>query len=140
MVGAKIGTVATFQHNNDVPVFERYFLGGGDSLRGFEYRTVSPTYNKRAIGGQSMLLVTAEVSHPIWGPLRGAAFVDVGGVWADSYSMNFSSINMGAGYGLRLKLPWLNIPIRLDLAYPVINNTDHEKSRVRIHFNVGFTF
>ena len=140
MVGAKIGTVATFQYDNNVPVFERYFLGGGDSLRGFEYRTVSPTYNKRAIGGQSMLLVTAEVSHPIWGPLRGAAFVDVGGVWADSYSMNFSSINMGAGYGLRLKLPWLNIPIRLDLAYPVINNTDHEKSRVRIHFNVGFTF
>jgi outer membrane protein insertion porin family len=140
MVGAKIGTVATFRYDNDVPVFERYFLGGGDSLRGFEYRTVSPTHNKKPIGGQSMLLVTAEVSHPIWGPLRGAAFVDVGGVWADSYSMNFSSINMGAGYGLRLKLPWLNIPIRLDLAYPVINNTDHEKSRIRLHFNVGFTF
>ena len=140
MVGAKIGTVATFRYDNDVPVFERYFLGGGDSLRGFEYRTVSPTHNKKPIGGQSMLLVTAEVSHPIWGPLRGAAVVDVGGVWADSYSMNFSSINMGAGYGLRLKLPWLNIPIRLDLAYPVINNTDHEKSRIRLHFNVGFTF
>ncbi len=140
MVGAKIGTVATFQYDNDVPVFERYFLGGGDSLRGFEYRTVSPTYNRKPIGGQSMLLVTTEVSHPIWGPLRGAAFLDVGGVWADSYSMNFSSINMGAGYGFRLQLPWLNIPIRLDLAYPVLNNTDHEKSRFRIHFNVGFTF
>ena len=46
---------------------------------------------------------------------------------------------MGAGYGFRLQLPWLNIPLRLDLAYPVINNTD-SPSRFRIHFNVGFTF
>ncbi len=140
MVGAKIGTVATFSNNNDVPVFERYFLGGSDSLRGFDYRTVSPTYNDEPIGGQTMFLATAEISHPIWGPLRGAAFVDVGNAWASSYSMGFSSINMGAGYGLRLQLPWLNIPIKLDLAYPVINNTDHEKSKFRIHFNVGFTF
>lgn len=139
MIGGKIGTVATFEHNNDVPVFERYFLGGGDSLRGFEYRSVAPTHNGKPIGGQSMMLVTVEVSHPIWGPLRGAAFVDVGGTWANSYSMNFSSVNMGAGYGLRLQLPWLNIPIRLDLAYPVINNTD-SPSRFRLHFNVGFTF
>ena len=139
MIGGKIGTVATFEHDNDVPVFERYFLGGGDSLRGFEYRTVSPTYNGKPIGGQSMMLVTVEVSHPIWGPLRGAAFLDVGGTWANSYSMNFSSVNMGAGYGFRLKLPWLNIPIRLDLAYPVLNNTD-SPSRFRLHFNVGFTF
>ena len=139
MIGGKIGTVATFEHDNDVPVFERYFLGGGDSLRGFEYRTVSPTYNGKPIGGQSMMLVTVEVSHPIWGPLRGAAFLDVGGTWEDSYSMSFSSINMGAGYGLRLQLPWLNIPIRLDLAYPVLNNTD-SPSRFRLHFNVGFTF
>ena len=86
-----------------------------------------------------MMLVTVEVSHPIWGPLRGAAFLDVGGVWANSYSMNFSSVNMGAGYGLRLQLPWLNIPIRLDLGYPVLNNTD-SPSRFRLHFNVGFTF
>ena len=139
MIGGRIGTVATFEHDNDVPVFERYFLGGGDSLRGFEYRTVSPTYRGKPIGGQSMMLVTVEVSHPIWGPLRGAAFLDVGGTWANSYSMNFSSVNMGAGYGFRLQLPWLNIPLRLDLAYPVLNNTD-EPSRFRIHFNVGFTF
>ena len=139
MIGGRIGTVATFAHDNDVPVFERYFLGGGDSLRGFEYRTVAPTYRGKPIGGQSMMLVTVEVSHPIWGPLRGAAFLDVGGSWANSYCYNFSNINMGAGYGFRLQLPWLNIPLRLDLAYPVLNNTD-EPSRFRIHFNVGFTF
>ena len=141
MVGAKIGTVSSFNRDNDsVPVFERYFMGGSDSLRGFEYRTVAPTYNREAIGGQTMLLLTAEVTHPIWGPIRGAVFVDAGNAWRNSWSMAFGGINIGAGYGLRVKLPWINVPLKLDLAYPVLNNTDCESSKFRIHFNVGFTF
>jgi len=140
MVGARIGTVACFDRNEDVPVFERYFLGGSGSLRGFDYRTVSPTYRRENIGGQTMLLVTSEVTHPIWGPVRGAAFIDIGNAWRNSYSMGFSGINMGAGYGLRIKIPQLNVPIKLDLAYPILNNQDAESNKLRIHFNVGFTF
>lgn len=140
MAGGKIGTVSSFDRSDDVPIFERYFLGGGDSLRGFEYRTVSPTYNRENIGGQTMLLLTAEVSHPIYGPIRGAAFVDAGNAWRNSYSMGFSQMNVGAGYGLRIKVPILNAPIRLDLAYPVVNNQEAESNKVRFHFNLGFTF
>lgn len=141
MVGAKIGTVGTFKNDGDVPIFERYFLGGSDSLRGFEYRTVAPAIGKDdQIGGQTMLLLTAEVTHPIWGPLRGAAFVDVGNAWRDSYEMDFSDLNVGVGYGLRIRLPVVNAPIRLDLAYPVVNNLKYVDSKLRLHFNVGFTF
>ena len=140
MVGAKIGTVSCFDRSDDVPVFERYFMGGSDSLRGFEYRSVGPTHRGENVGGQTMLLLTSEISHPIWGPVRGAAFIDVGNAWRNSYSMGFSGINIGAGYGLRIKIPQLNVPIKLDLAYPVLNNQDNESSKVRIHFNVGFTF
>ncbi len=140
MGGAKIGTVSNFDRNDDVPVFERYFLGGGDSLRGFDYRSVSPTVNRESVGGQTMLLLTAEASHPIYGPVRGAAFVDAGNVWSNSYCMGFSQMNIGAGYGLRIKVPVLNAPIKLDLAYPVLNNQDTESSKLRFHFNVGFTF
>lgn len=138
MVGGKIGTVSGFDRDDPVPIFERYFLGGTGSLRGFEYRTVSPTVGHgNNIGGQTMLRLTAEVSHPIWGPLRGVAFVDAGNAWADSYSMNLSGINVGAGYGLRLKLPQLNAPIEIDLAYPIVNNQDYEPSKLRVHFNIG---
>jgi outer membrane protein insertion porin family len=142
MLGVKLGTVSAFNSNdvNDVPVFERYYLGGSDSLRGFEYRTVSPTHNGEAIGGQTMLVMTAEVSHPIWGPIRGAAFIDAGNAWAKPWDMNFKDINIGAGYGLRIQLPWINVPIKLDIAYPALNNTDCEPDKFRIHFNVGFTF
>ena len=87
-----------------------------------------------------MLLLTAEVSHPIWGPVRGAFFIDAGNAWDNSYSMSLSDINVGAGWGLRVKLPQINMPIKLDIAYPIINNPDNESSKVRLHFNVGFTF
>lgn len=136
MIGAKIGTVDSFNHDN-VPIFERYFMGGSDSIRGFEYRSVSPKYNKESVGGQTMLLLTTEVSHPIWGPIRGAAFVDMGNSWRNSYCMDFSKINISIGYGLRIPLPGINAPVRLDLAYPIVNNVDHEPNRLRFHFNLG---
>jgi outer membrane protein insertion porin family len=54
--------------------------------------------------------------------------------------MHISDINIGAGYGLRIKLPVINAPIRLDLAYPVLNNQDYESNKLRFHFNMGFSF
>lgn len=140
-VGGKIGTVSGFNYNDDVPIFERYFLGGGDSIRGFPYREIGHNdVNGHNLGGQSMLLVTAEVSHPIWNFIRGAAFVDIGNAWEKSYRYDMSGINVGAGYGLRIKVPYLNAPVRLDLAYPILNNQDDVKNTLRFHFNMGFAF
>lgn len=142
MIGGKIGTVSAFNrtHRDDVPVFERYFLGGGDTVRGFGYRDLGPTACGENIGGQTMLLLTAEVTHPIWGPIRGAAFVDAGNTWRNSWSMDISDLCIGAGYGLRIKLPGINVPIKLDLAYPILDNRRNSGRKLRIHFNVGFTF
>ena len=64
----------------------------------------------------------------------------MGNAWSDAYDMDLSEVNIGAGYGLRIKIPQLNVPIKLDLAYPVLNNQDNESSKFRIHFNVGFSF
>ena len=137
MAGAKVGVVSGFNYEDQVPVFERYFLGGGDSVRGFEYRTVSPTFNGQNIGGQSMVLLTSEISHPIWGPLRGFAFIDIGTVNRDDYNFSFNNFNAGAGYGIRMQIPQLNVPLEFAVAYPIINNQDTEKSKVRFHFNIG---
>ena len=140
MVGARLGTVSTFGGNDEVPLFERYYLGGGNSIRGFEYRSIGPTYNKENVGGLTMMVVTAELSHAIWGPIRGAIFCDAGGAWASPYSVDFSKFNIGAGYGIRVKVPYLNVPLRLDIAYPFMNNQKGAANRVRLHFNVGAGF
>ena len=89
------------------------------------------------MGGNFMYLFTAELSHPIWRFIRGAAFVDVGSA-TDFRKNPFSHANIGVGYGLRIMLPGVNAPIKLDLAYPVLNNQEGVKSKLRFHFNMGF--
>jgi outer membrane protein insertion porin family len=140
-LAGKIGTVSAFDRNDSVPIYERYFLGGGNSLRGFEYRRVSPVDNQgNNIGGESMALISFEVTHPIWKFIRGAIFVDAGYVGSNSFCFSMNQINVGAGYGLRIKVPYLNAPVNLDLAYPIVNNQDDYGSKMRFHFNMGFTW
>ncbi|OGV50725.1 MAG: outer membrane protein assembly factor BamA [Lentisphaerae bacterium GWF2_44_16] len=142
--GGKIGTVSDFNRSKEVPLYERYFLGGGDSIRGFPWRNVSPTADadgeQVAVGGQSMLLLTSEMTHPIWEFIRGAVFIDAGNAWKNSYSYGIGGINIGAGYGLRIKMPYVNAPVAIDLAYPILNNQDGYKSKFRVHFNMGFSW
>jgi len=47
---------------------------------------------------------------------------------------------VGVGYGLRILVPGIDMPIRLDLAYPIVNNQEGVASRLRFHFNMGFSF
>jgi len=138
--GARLGTVDGFG-SKPAPIYERYFLGGGNTLRGFPYREVSPLDSRnREIGGQSMSVFTVEVSHPIWNFIRGAVFADAGGVSKDEFDFGFNRFNIGVGYGLRLKLPMVPVPVKLDLAYPVLNNQDNVSDKLRFHFNMGFSF
>ena len=138
--GAKIGTMGTF--NGDmVPLYDRYFLGGGDSVRGFPYRSIGPVDNNDDnYGGEFMYLFTAELSHPIYkNYLRGAVFCDVG----DATSGHFGPIstpNVGVGYGLRIMVPGIDMPIRLDLAYPIVCNQEGVSRKLRFQFNMGFSF
>lgn len=138
--GARVGVVDGF-HSKRAPIYERYFLGGSSSVRGFPYRGISPLDSSgREVGGQSMSVFTIEVSHPIWNFLRGAAFVDAGGVSKSEYKFGFDHFNIGAGYGLRIKVPNVPMPIKLDLAFPILNNQENVKNRLRFHFNMGFSF
>ncbi len=142
--GVKYGTVGRIAGASDsgmVPIYERYFMGGGNSVRGFPYREVGPEdRDEHVYGGQSMLLANIEVTHPIWRFVRGAFFMDAGTAWKDPWDMDFSKMNMGVGWGVRLKLPQFQAPIKLDLAYPVINNQDGVDSKLRFSFNLGFAW
>ena len=127
--------------NGDIPLYERYFLGGGDSIRGFEWRTVSPLDKAGdPVGGSTMFIISSEISHPIWRFIRGAVFVDMGNAYSDAYSLGPGGVNIGVGYGLRIMIPQINLPLRLDFAYPIVSEQCSKSQKLRFHFNLGYSY
>ncbi|MBN1863700.1 MAG: outer membrane protein assembly factor BamA [Victivallales bacterium] len=137
-----VGRIAGKSESGMAPLYERYFLGGGDTLRGFPFREVSPVdENGQFYGGQTMFLGNVELTHPIYEFIRGAVFMDFGGVWEDQWATNWgNNFNIGVGYGLRLKLPHFPSPIALDMAYPILNNQERVSNKLRFSFNMGFAW
>ncbi len=70
-------------YSGEVPYYERFHLGGVGSVRGFDYRGISPrdVYGN-AIGGEGMLSASVEMFFPIWERvIRGSVFYDMGATW-----------------------------------------------------------
>lgn len=129
--------IESYGSSDLVPLADRLFIGGGKTLRGFDYRDVGPkvyrdvtdedtgesyTYH-RPIGGQTLGLAGLEYSIPI-APrvLRFAMFYDIGNVWEDPYEMNFDNLAASVGAGIRIDLP--GFPIRIDRAWVVEKDND----------------
>lgn len=119
-------------YSGDVPMFDRYFIGGGRTIRGFEFRDGGPkAYRNRgkrgdhvAIGGQTLWCGTVEYAIPLVSSLRFAMFTDFGSVGEDF--MDFGGDFLwSVGCGLRLDIP--GFPIRLDVAKPITNDDDTEE-------------
>ncbi len=111
--------------NGTVPVFERMFLGGGRTLRGFEFRDIGgarddgPGGSGEVVGGQSLAYMTVEYTVPIIETVRGAAFFDAGFVNTGSWDIAPEDVYSDVGLGVRLKLPISPVPLALDYAFPV---------------------
>ena len=134
--------VKNLEHN-DVPFFERYFLGGAYSLRGYKYREVSPHENgtrgvyDEPVGGNSYYMAYAEYSIPIIENLRVAAFYDMGNVYYNSYDFDITKYSSDVGLGLRLNIPRLG-PLRFDYGIP-LHDDNNLGGGGRFNFTVGYT-
>ena len=107
--------------SGEVPIFDRLFLGGGRTLRGFEFRDVGPRdpVTGEVVGGQSLGFLSAEYTVPIIDNIRAAAFYDLGFVNDGSWDPSPSDLYHDVGIGVRLKLPISPVPIALDYAIPI---------------------
>jgi outer membrane protein insertion porin family len=133
------GKLSAGQIVGDAPVFESYYAGGLRSLRGFEYRGVSPrgTNTDDPIGGDWRLLLSTEYSYPIIGDtLRGVLFLDTGTVEDD---LSLSKYRVSAGFGFRWTVPLFGpVPISLDFGFPLAKE-DEDDTQV-FSFTLGWTF
>lgn len=111
----------------DAPVFERFYAGGIGSMRGFDYRGISPRDGIRnnRVGGDFMLLTGAEYTFPLVAKaVRGVFFVDMGTV---EENFGISSWRAAVGGGIRLTLDIFGtVPMEFDLAIPISKNGDDD--------------
>jgi outer membrane protein insertion porin family len=130
--------VGRFVKVDDVPMFDRFFLGGANTMRGFSYRDVGPRdAQNQPIGGNSFANATVEYTYPIVERVRGALFFDIGNVWRDAYDFQLGDLKSDVGFGVRLNLPIG--PLRLDYGYPVQSDKLTGKTG-HIQFSMGYQF
>lgn len=121
----------------EVPIFERFFLGGATTLRGQRTRSVSPRDAAgERIGGDKELLFSTELLIPVIPRFRLALFFDAGNAYGFGTDFDPTDLRLGAGVGVRFFSPLG--PLRLDLGYN-LDKQPGEKS-FQVHFTVGSPF
>ncbi|MBN8956467.1 MAG: BamA/TamA family outer membrane protein [Rhizobiales bacterium] len=120
----------------EIPVSHRFFAGGGGSVRGYGFNTISPMMFGRITGGSSLLEGSAEVRVKITPTIGIVPFVDFGTVSRSSLPSFDDYVGYGAGIGLRYLTPIG--PIRFDVATPL--NPRPGDSRWAIYISVGQAF
>ncbi len=129
--------------SGEVPVFERMFLGGGRTLRGFEFRDVGPRdtgYTDDVYGGNSLGYMSVEYTVPIIDTVRAAVFYDAGFVNLDSWDPAPDDIYSDVGVGVRLQLPISPLPLALDYAIPVSSPDDEADKGGQFNFYLNYTY
>lgn len=129
--------------DGEVPIYERMFLGGGRTLRGFEFRDIGPRdtgFTNDVFGGQSLGYLTAEYTVPIIESVRAAVFSDSGFVNGDSWDPSPDDVHSDVGVGLRLILPISPLPLSLDYAVPVASPDRAADKGAQFNFSLQSVF
>ena len=140
----RFGTLAAVD-DAAVPFGARYFLGGSHSLRGWGRFQVSPlSEDGLPVGGRSQFELAAEVRFPLARRLGGAAFVDLGNVWSDEWTVQFRDLRSDFGAGVRYLTPVgalrADIARQLSQIEGLMIDGEPEKRSWRIHFSIGQVF
>ena len=120
-----------------VPVQDRFFLGGAESVRGYKYGTISPTDSRgNYVGGKAYGLFSVELRHRIYDHVEGALFYDAGKVFREPSQFSLSNWYSSVGVGLRYLTPVG--PLRIDYGYKL--RPVPGQGRGRFHISFGFPF
>jgi len=116
---------------------ERFFTGGGTTLRGFALNTVGPTdFFGDATGGNALLLVNNELRFPLVSLFEGVAFSDIGNVFPSARDLSLRDIRKTTGAGLRVRTPYFLL--RFDYGY-ILDRRPGEP-RGGFFFSIGQAF
>lgn len=127
IVRADVGATAE-KSFDELPPSVRFFAGGDNSVRGYDFEALGPVdENGEVIGGSSLVTASFEYEHPIRARWSIATFVDSG----NAFERSAMDAKTGAGFGARWQSPLG--PIRIDLAHPF----DDDTTDWRVHITLG---
>ncbi len=133
-VGA--GSMMGVDNLYDVPPQRRFYVGGGGTLRGFDYQSQSPKNAQGdIIGGLSYFIASAEARIKITDTIGVVPFLDAGTASAGT-APDLNDLSYGAGVGLRYYSPVG--PLRLDVAVPLNNKEDQRGYGVYLSLGQAF--
>jgi outer membrane protein insertion porin family len=140
-IAGATGVVNNYDGSDEVPLFDRFFIGGSRSVRGFSNRDIGPVdNNNEPLGGDTMAYTNLELTFPIMDRVRGAVFNDAG--FLDARAFHYTDVpqelDAAAGVGLRLNLPIG--PLRLDYGLPYKDQGYNHNNTGKFSFDVGYQF
>ena len=105
-------------NNTDViPADERFYSGGGGSVRGYPFQLLGPVVGSEPTGGRSLLEISLEARLHFTEKWGGVVFVDGGNTYDEPYPEPGHGLRWAVGLGARYITDFA--PLRLDLAFPV---------------------
>lgn len=136
-VSVRGGVADGFRDTTDLPLIERFFLGGRSTVRGFSQDDLGPKGPKGTpIGGNAFFLGNLEFRISIMKNWRIVAFFDTGQVWLDNKDMDLTDLRYTAGLGLQYNTPVG--PIRVDYGHKIDRRAGESSGEV--HFSIGHAF
>ena len=126
--------------DEEVPFWERFYLGGERSIRGYNIYSIGPRSEEGSnIGGSKSLILNAEYIIPVGGPIFSILFFDAGNAYALEEKIDINNMFFSTGLELRIFIPALRVPFRLIFAYNnrIIFAGD---SNFNFRFAIGTTF
>ena len=149
VLAGRVGTGTIVSEDFEtVPQNRRFYAGGGGSVRGYEFQSISPRVVTTSvdengetvtetdlIGGRTLLEGSAEVRYKGDGPIGYVGFVDAGTV-SRAQASGLDDIRVGAGVGVRYYTSFA--PLRADIAIPL--NPQSGDADFQVYISIGQAF
>ena len=132
---ARVGLGAGF--GQELIPSERFFAGGGNTVRGYPQDGLGPVdFVGASTGGEAFVVLNQEIRFPLWRLLGGVGFLDVGNVFPSVGEVSFRDLRVSTGVGLRADTP-VGL-VRADYGLPL--SRDRNDAMGRWFFSIGQTF
>jgi outer membrane protein insertion porin family len=143
---AEIGKFFPYD-NSEIPLYERYRLGGDKTLRGLPYYSVRPRTKEgqyfytdagSILGGDRYWLINFEYQFRVGGPVKLVLFTDIGNTYYETQGWDWSLYRQTYGVELRIFLPIFQAPIRF--IYGMVLDPFPDEDSSDFQFSIGTTF